>query len=90
MYQFGTTWEDKYYADTSFIHNIILLIDDQRGVLSESTIDNALTWAWRYYKAVEEFGKFAYVEGKAGIKSRGEVGLHIPKKVFGGEIDEML
>ena len=90
MYQFGTEWEDKWYADSVFMHNMLLLIDAQRDVLSESTIDNAEKRAFMYYRAVEELGKFAFVAGKSGVKSREEVEPHIPKKVYGGEDEEML
>ena len=68
MYYEGETKDDKSRADTIFLENILLLINNAYSE-SNSWWKGLIRWvrrrrAYKYYEAVADFGKSSYKEGK--------------------------
>lgn len=73
MYNSGKTWEDKRYADRTFIWNMLSQIDDGEGwdIVRERRV-------MAYYQAVSHGGHDSFRKGKFWLEEREHFEQHPP------------
>lgn len=93
MYYKGLTIEDKIQADIAFLHNLLTLtLEDYRGLADYKRVQR-IKRCYVYFKAVERYGKYAFMKDIEGIKSRDAIKHLLPEytnviedvELFGGE-----
>ena len=69
-YYEGITWEDKLKADRNFLYNLLTIINEDAKNVSSKITNQRYEKALTYFRFVSMYGKFAFISGKIGIKTK--------------------